>query len=148
MYESIFFYSTMKQNRSFQTNLITVIDFKKVQKYSRIVDTYQRIYYNIQNFSNKNKNWNGRNTSIKFLRPSNESVWLPFHGSIYKFDPYIFRNLLKHDYFSTRNIQRIFDNITHRDEILLLCLFCLQYVTESLSTLTFEIIFHEINLYY
>lgn len=57
MYESIFFYSTMKQNRSFQTNLITVIDFKKVQKYSRIVDTYQRIYYNIQNFSNKNKNW-------------------------------------------------------------------------------------------
>lgn len=57
----------MKLNRSFQTNLITIIDFEKVQKYSRIVDTYQHIYYNIQIFSNKNKNSNGKNTSIKFL---------------------------------------------------------------------------------
>lgn len=123
MWVYFFLYFTVKLNRSFQTNLITIIDFEKVQKYSRIVDTYQHIYYNIQIFSNKNKNSNGKNTSIKFLWPSNESVWLQFHGLIYKFDRYIFRemqsNLLKHDYFSIRNThtQRIFDNITHRDEI-------------------------------
>lgn len=93
MWVYFFLYFTMKLNRSFQTNLITIIDFEKVQKYSRIVDTYQHIYYNIQIFSNKNKNSNGKNTSIKFLWPSNESVWLPFHGLIYKFDRYIFREI-------------------------------------------------------
>lgn len=160
MWIYFFLYFTMKLNRSFQTNLITIIDFEKVQKYSRIVDTYQHIYYNIQIFSNKNKNSNGKNTSIKFLWPSNESVWLPFHGLIYKFDRYIFREIATCSntiiFLYEIHIHKGF-SITHRDEIsfmlISICnkaIYIYKYSTVIFKILKFEfeIIFHVINLFY